>query len=173
MLFNTKKYYKIVRSIFIRNDKHVGEVRHSCYIPIYNEFSIIYRINRWVNGVDLFVFECKKEIDFLKELVNQICITQSVVDHQSDGYDDFEYIKCELWECKISDPIPINAGCIRPLHLFLENPECGVDTLQKAKNVNIPADPKQLVTDKVKLTSLVYTYTEDKIIFHEGMKSCT
>lgn len=167
MLF-FKRYYKIVRSIQYRTFTGNIEIKHSCWIPYGNKFSVQYEKGKWTTGDDLFVFEYDN-IDILKNLVQSICLSYSVVDSISEDSDYSNYVKTELWECMIGQYNSINnIHHIKPVHLFLKDPEFGKNRLREAKESDaiINVKPKQIVTDKIKLTDKVYTYIEDKIILY-------
>jgi hypothetical protein len=171
MLFN-KKYHKIVRTVKYNNN---NIIRHSCWIPFDNKFSIKYEEKNWSHGCDLFVFECNDEDDIskLKRLVMSICSSLSVVDPENninDRDDELNYIQIELWQCMIGKQnIPINTQYLMPVHVFLNHPNSCKDHLQKAKdNKEFYPKPKQLVTDKIKLIKKIFTHTENKFIFNES-----
>lgn len=161
MLFN-KKYYKIVRRIIMDGE----EIKHSCLIPYYSQFSIRYKKNEWTIGDNLFVFD--RDIEYLKELVESICISFTVVDSKNEDLDDSDFVCVELWTCIIDNNYShVNPYHMKPVHLFLKNPEDGEKYLKSAKTSFNSAG--QIVASKVKIINKIYEYSEEKIIFSERL----
>lgn len=167
MLFK-KYYYKIVRCIEFINEKgNIEVIRHSCCIPYFNILSVRYNIYEWSIGRDLFVFD--SDIDKLKKLSDALSVSQSVVDCINEDLDESDKVRIELWKCIIGNSEYIDTSLMKPVHVFLKQPEVCRDKLQLAKNSKIYKN--QLVTDGVKLLELIYISVEDKIIFNKRIRN--
>lgn len=158
-----KKYYKIVRNIQI--DDMV--IKHSCYIPIIHYKSISYKVGKWVDGEDMFVYD-DTNFGRLGFLVEAIAASLAVVDPDDYDNDDLDCIRIELWECSVGKCKPINIAFMKPVHIFLKVPETGRRYIQIAKD-QYTSDTvlEDIVTDRVKLTKLVFAHEEKKIMFNE------